>query len=294
MVRIHASPVGDIPRRISHVAIVKRMLGIWDRAIGQYPCDSVRFVGLPHEPEMPVSPLVYRSQPDPAFVWPPAGHFAPEGHFNGNMSSPVFNDSAASVSTGFPDAVNPPRKLGAAIQAVFDNLRSSHNDLLGVGSVRERCGASHLARFRSLLPIAAGLGLLLAAPAQASLWLAASGAGARADAAQAVAVPVPVEKVADEFARDLSWTIGTHAGDLGLTALAIERCDGRCGEANPIGFNPEARIAMKMAGAAMSGLTLWKLRRAGKSREATVMRWAIVAVNTALMVNNGIHAARKR
>lgn len=134
---------------------------------------------------------------------------------------------------------------------------------------------------------------MLAALLASSLWLAASEAGARQDAAQAV-VAVPVEKFVDKSARDLYWLIGTHAGDLYFTALAIQRCNGACGESNPLGQTAEARIALKMAGIASTGLTLFKLRRSGHGRAADVLRWAHVAVNVALATNNAVHAIRKK
>ena len=124
-----------------------------------------------------------------------------------------------------------------------------------------------------------------------SLYDAASKAGDRETLAQPL---VTVEAIADDTARDLFWMIGTHAGDLLTTAIALERCNGTCGELNPVGQTPEARIALKMAGAAGTGLVLWKLRRSGHASAATVMRWAVVAVNAALIINNTTHAVRRR
>lgn len=133
---------------------------------------------------------------------------------------------------------------------------------------------------------------MLAALLASSLWLAASEAGARPDAPQAVVV-VPVEKVADEFGRDIYWLVGSHAADLYSTAWALHRCP-TCSEGNPFGPTAEARIALKMAGVASTGLTLWKLRRSGKGKAATVVRWAYVAVNAGLTINNARRAIRKR
>ncbi len=128
-----------------------------------------------------------------------------------------------------------------------------------------------------------------AAPARAGLW-----AASYQERAVPPAAVVPVEKIADDAARDLAWVVGSHAGDLLLTAAAIERCNGACAEGNPLGFNPEARIALKMAATASTALTLWKLRRDGHGKTATVIRWATVAFNAALIVNNGRHAIRRR
>lgn len=134
--------------------------------------------------------------------------------------------------------------------------------------------------------------MLSALALASSLWLASQEAGARPDVPQAVVVPV--ENVADDFGRDLYWIVGSHAADLYATAWAIERCNGACGEGNPFGPSSEARIALKMAGTASTALTLWKLRRDGHGRTATVLRWATVIFNAGLVVNNTRHAIRRR
>ena len=107
-------------------------------------------------------------------------------------------------------------------------------------------------------------------------------------------IKVPVERVIDDFGKDLYWLIGSNAADLYSTAWAIHRCDGACGEGNPLGPTVEARLALKMASMASTGLTLWKLRRDGHGRAATIVRWASVAVNSALVANNVRHAIRRR
>lgn len=157
----------------------------------------------------------------------------------------------------------------------------------------EGCASEWMQRFRSLLPLAAAIGLFVASNSEASLWASAQEAGARADVPQAV-VMVPVEKIADEAARDAYWVIGSHSADLYFTALAIERCNGACNEGNPLGHTAEARIALKMASTASTMLTIWKLRRDGHGKTATVIRWATVAFNAALVANNARHAIRRR
>ena len=136
--------------------------------------------------------------------------------------------------------------------------------------------------------------MLTALALASSLWVASQEAGARPDAAQAVVVAaVPVEKIADDFGEDLYWLIGSHAADLYSTAWALKRCPG-CSEGNLLGPSAEARIALKAAGVASTGLTLWKLRRDGHNNWAKWLRRATVAVNGGLVVNNTIHAIRKR
>lgn len=116
-----------------------------------------------------------------------------------------------------------------------------------------------------------------------SLWVAANEAGNRQD------FPIPpaaVESIADDTARDLFWVIGTHSADLLATGWAIERCNGACVEGNPIGFNPEARLALKIGATSVAAITMWKLRRDHHGKTATVLRWTVVAINTGLVANN--------
>lgn len=121
-----------------------------------------------------------------------------------------------------------------------------------------------------------------------SLWVAAQEAGARPDAQPAAVVPV--ENIADDFGEDLAWVVGSHAADLYTTAWALHRGGGV--EGNPFGPTAEARIALKMASSATVGLTLWKLRRDGHGKTATIIRWFYVGVNGLLVLNNSAKAIR--
>lgn len=135
--------------------------------------------------------------------------------------------------------------------------------------------------------------MLAALAIASSLWLAGHEAGARVDAQDNVVQGSgisSVESIADDYARDLAWVVGSHAADLYSTAWALHR---GAREANPFGPDVESRIALKMAGSATTGLTLWKLRRDGHGRTATVIRWLYVAGNAALVVNN-VYQGSKR
>jgi len=92
----------------------------------------------------------------------------------------------------------------------------------------------------------------------------------------------------------MAWLVASNAGDLYATAWAIHRCNGACGEGNPLGPSSEARIALKMASFATTGLTLWKLERDGHHGTALAVRWTAVIVNAALIANNTVHAIRRR
>ena len=134
--------------------------------------------------------------------------------------------------------------------------------------------------------------MLAALSLATSLWALSQTAGERA-APQSVIEGsgiVSVESIADDYARDLAWVVGSHAADLYSTAWALHR---GAQEANPFGPDVESRIALKMAGSATTGLTLWKLRRDGHGKTATIIRWAYVALNGAFVVNNIVQGSRR-
>jgi len=103
-----------------------------------------------------------------------------------------------------------------------------------------------------------------------------------------------VEAIADDVARDLAWVIGAHAADLYSTAWAIHRGQGSIKEGNPLGPTPEARIALKVAYTATTGLVMWKLRRDGHGRAASILRWAYVAIAAGLTINNSYLAVKAK
>jgi hypothetical protein len=133
---------------------------------------------------------------------------------------------------------------------------------------------------------------MLAFVLAASLWQASTAAGERPSAlcdlaaigcVQGTGIEVPVEKIADDYGRDLAWVIGSHAADLYSTAWSLRH---GASEANPLGPDVESRLALKMASCATAGLTLWKLRRDGHDRAAKALRVFYVLVNAALVTNN--------
>lgn len=134
--------------------------------------------------------------------------------------------------------------------------------------------------------------MLLALALASSLWASAQEAGARADSGQAVQPAVVTVALANEFGEDLYWLIGSNAADLYSTAWALHRCR-NCGESNFLGPTAEARVALKIAGVASTGMTLWKLRRDGHNGWARLIRWTSVAVNGAFVANNIRHAIRR-
>jgi hypothetical protein len=100
--------------------------------------------------------------------------------------------------------------------------------------------------------------------------------------AQAV---VPLEGIADDVMADAVWLAGANAADLYSTSYMLKRC-ATCFEANPLGHDAEARIALKAAAYPIEVGACYVLRRTGHRNWATGFRWAIVAVHAALAVNN--------
>lgn len=272
----------------TNIAVVQNLLTIGDRAVKEHPGRTMGLLSPIPNSTGAVALSLFGSKPKPTAVRAVLVDLAPKQRgwvlARGLEMSAIAGLRAVQMLTA---SVETPRKLGAAVQAVFGNLRSSHDDLLGVVVVRERSGVLSPARFRSLLPVAAALGLFLASNSEASLWQASSAAGARADVPPAVTVPV--ERIADDYGRDLAWVVGSHAADLYSTAWALRR---GATEANPLGPDVESRLALKMASCATTGLSLWKLRRDGHGKTATVIRWLYVAGNGLLVANNIWQAKR--
>lgn len=103
--------------------------------------------------------------------------------------------------------------------------------------------------------------------------------------------PVPVEQLADPFSRDLLWIGAGASADLLSTSASLHWCQ-TCAESNPLGWDAEARIALKLGMSTAGGTTCYWLRRHGHGRAATVARWIIFGIQAAASVNNTIHAVQ--
>lgn len=104
---------------------------------------------------------------------------------------------------------------------------------------------------------------------------------------------VPVERIADAFARDLGWIGAGAAADLLSTSAALRWCS-TCREANPLGWDSEARVALKVGMATAAGTGCWWLRRAGHGRAATIVRWSAFGIQALAAASNARHALRGR
>lgn len=101
---------------------------------------------------------------------------------------------------------------------------------------------------------------------------------------------VPVEDIADSVARDLFFLGGGFSFDTGMTALALRNPN--IVEGNPLGFNSEARLALKVATTSAAALTCYKLRRGGHKTSARIVRWTMFAIQVAAGANNIYQATR--
>jgi hypothetical protein len=292
-----------------HVALMENLLAVGNWPMQKDPCNTVGGFNSLSEFEAPIL-LTFQAAasttPEPASTGTALVNLAPKKQgriFSLGLVVNVVAVARAVVRLSAYAIRQATGKLRATVQAVFDNLRSSHDDLLEGCLVRIAGRGSRLAAIRSLLPLTAAAGLLFGAnfASAESLWQASTTAGERQSTLCDLTLVgcvqgsissglIPVERIADDYGRDLAWVVGSHAADLYSTAWALRH---GAREANPLGPDVESRLALKMASCASTGLTLWKLRRDGHGKTATVLRWLYVVGNGALVVNN-IHQGSKK
>ena len=104
---------------------------------------------------------------------------------------------------------------------------------------------------------------------------------------------VPVEKIADAFGRDLAWIAAGTSADLLSTSAALRWCS-TCREGNPLGWDSEARVALKLGVSTAAGTGCWWLRRSGHGRTALIVRWTVFGVQALAAASNARHAIRGR
>jgi hypothetical protein len=286
---IHAQP---------HVAMMQDLLIVGDRPARKDPCSPMGHLSLPVETTGPVSFPFLGTSPKPAPILTVLVDFAPKERgwiFPGLLVMRAVAGSRAVDGLSAWSIAKAARKLISAIRAVLDNLRFSHSSISSTGVVRIAGRGSRLAAVRSLLPVALAASLIfgVSSAEASSLWFAGNQAGERAALPQDVIQGsglIAVEVIADDFGRDLAWLVGSHAADLYSTAWSIHR---GAIEANPLVPDVESRLALKMASCATTGLTMWKLRRDGHGKAATVIRWLYVGVNAVIVTNNIYQGSRK-
>lgn len=102
---------------------------------------------------------------------------------------------------------------------------------------------------------------------------------------------VPVEQIADPFSKDLAWIGAGAAADLFSTSAALHWCK-TCREGNPLGWDAEARISLKLGMSTGAGVGCWWLRRSGHGKSATILRWTVFGVQALAAVSNTRNAIR--
>ena len=88
--------------------------------------------------------------------------------------------------------------------------------------------------------------------------------------------------------KDFIWLAGAAAWDLGTTEMALRGCTG-CQESNPLLRDGSTRLILKASATAGAGYLCYRLRRAGRHREAKATRWITVGLWVAAGVVNLTH-----
>lgn len=96
-----------------------------------------------------------------------------------------------------------------------------------------------------------------------------------------------IHEVHDQFAKSAALLGGGVAWDLYWTAFALDR-NKNSREANPLGFNSEARTALKIGMASGVAYFDYRLRRDGHHGWANALRYIGLAVQFGAGVNNAI------
>ena len=103
---------------------------------------------------------------------------------------------------------------------------------------------------------------------------------------------VPVEQIADDAADHCALVVAGGAADLMATGWALSRCP-TCYEANPLGVNVEARLALKTGGMAGACWLSYKLERRGHRKAAKIFSRTWFFLSMGLAVNNVVHGIRR-
>jgi hypothetical protein len=102
-----------------------------------------------------------------------------------------------------------------------------------------------------------------------------------------------IARTADGIAADIAWIGLGASADLLSTSAALRWCP-ECGEGNPIGWDTEARVALKLGMAAGSTAACYRLRRGGHHRAASWLRWITFGVQATAAGLNTYHAVSRK
>lgn len=107
------------------------------------------------------------------------------------------------------------------------------------------------------------------------------------------ASPSVTHQQADRTVSEVTAIGIAYSGDLLTTGWALSRCP-TCREANWLGPNPESRMALKSGMLFAQAGTVWLLESHGKHDIALGLTIGSCLVSAFAIVNNSIHAARRR
>lgn len=99
---------------------------------------------------------------------------------------------------------------------------------------------------------------------------------------------IQVKQVADDTSTCVRDSFILAGGDLMTSAVAWKNCP-ECGEANPLGFNTESRVALKFVNVGVQIATCYETAKGGH-KPAKVARWTLRGINMLVIINNLIAA----
>lgn len=98
-----------------------------------------------------------------------------------------------------------------------------------------------------------------------------------------------IEKVGDATSSCVKSAFMFTGGDLTTTAASIKFCEG-CGESNPMGLSPEARMGLKIAQLGFQIDQCYRAAKQGKTA-VTTLTWINRIVQGFFILNNSLNAA---
>jgi len=99
------------------------------------------------------------------------------------------------------------------------------------------------------------------------------------------------EQIAVETWKCFNRALVGAGADLLTTATGLARCP-ECREANPLGFNSEARVALKLTQLGGTGAACYVLNKDGHKNAAKVASWASLLGQLVFAGNNLVHTIR--
>jgi hypothetical protein len=143
-----------------------------------------------------------------------------------------------------------------------------------------------------VIPLLLAASLLQSVPAAVDATLAKHQAEDEARIAQLEARVLRDEQIAVATWQCFNRALIGAGADLMSTAVALKD-NPQAQEANPLGFNTEARVALKLGQLGVTGATCYIANKSGHPTTAKIVSWTSFAVQMAATINNIIRAAKK-